>query len=256
LATLELDFDLTITGFEMAEIDLLIESGKRADLEADAVPEIDPAAQPVSRPGDLWLCGTHRIFCGDATQPESFAALMQGARAQLVFVDPAYNVPIDGYVCGLGAIQHADFAMASGEMSPAEFTRFLATVFSHLVRHSEDGSIHYVCMDWRHVYELLTAASGIYSEQKNLCIWNKDNGGMGSLYRSKHELVFVFKAGGAPHVNNIELGKHGRYRTNVWDYAGVNTLRAGRLEELALHPTVEPGALAAEAVPECPKRRG
>ena len=256
LATLELDFDLTITGFEMAEIDLLIESGGGADPKADAVPEIDAAATPVSRPGDLWLCGSHRLFCGDATKPESFAALMQGERAQLVFVDPPYNVPIDGHVCGLGAIRHADFAMASGEMSPAEFTRFLATVFGYLARHSEDGSIHYVCMDWRHVYELLTAASGIYGEQKNLCIWNKDNGGMGSLYRSKHELIFVFKAGTAPHINNVELGKHGRYRTNVWDYAGTNTLRAGRLEELALHPTVKPVALVADAILDCSKRSG
>jgi 16S rRNA G966 N2-methylase RsmD len=196
------------------------------------------------------------VLCGDATDPQAFAALLGSERAQLVFIDPPYNVPIGGHVCGLGSIQHAEFAMASGEMSEVEFTRFLQTVFGHLVAHSADGSIHFVCMDWRHVYELLTAARGLYAEQKNLCIWNKDNGGMGSLYRSKHELVFVFKAGSGPHVNNVELGKHGRYRTNVWDYAGVNGLKAGRLEELALHPTVKPVALVADALLDCSSRGG
>jgi hypothetical protein len=235
LALLELEFDLTLTGFEMAEIDLLIGGGAEADPKADAVPEADPGP-PVSRRGDLWLCGPHRVLCADATYPQSFATLLGSERAQLVFIDPPYNVPIDGHVCGLGAIRHAEFAMASGEMSEAEFTRFLQTVFGHLIAHSADGSIHFVCMDWRHISELLAAARELYVEQKNLCIWNKDNGGMGSLYRSKHELVFVFKAGLGPHINNVELGKHGRYRTNVWDYAGVNSLKAGRLEELALQP--------------------
>ena len=256
LASLELDFDLTLTGFEMAEIDLLIGDKADGDPTADAVPEVDPAAPPVSRPGDLWLLGPHRVLCGDATDPQSFAALLGSERAQLVFIDPPYNVPIDGHVCGLGSIRHAEFAMASGEMSEAEFTRFLKTVFGHLIGHSAEGAIHFVCMDWRHVYELLTAARGLYAEQKNLCIWNKDNGGMGSLYRSKHELVFVFKAGSGPHINNVDLGKHGRYRTNVWDYAGVNSLKAGRLEELALHPTVKPVALVADAILDCSNRGG
>ncbi len=256
LAALELDFDLTLTGFEMAEIDLLIGSSAKADPKADAVPESDPTIPPVSRSGDLWLCGPHRVLCGDATSPDAFAALLGGERAQLVFIDPPYNVPIDGHVCGLGSVQHPDFAMASGEMSEAEFTQLLKTVCGHLVAHSVDGAIHFVCMDWRHVHELLTAARGLYAEQKNLCIWNKDNGGMGSLYRSKHELVFVFKAGLGPHINNVELGKHGRYRTNVWDYAGVNSLRAGRLEELALHPTVKPVALVADAILDCSNRGG
>jgi hypothetical protein len=256
LFALELDFDLTLTGFEMAEIDLLIGSGVAADPKADAVPEADPAAPPVSRSGDLWLCGSHRVLCGDATRPEPFTTLLGSERAQTVFIDPPYNVPIDGHVCGLGAIQHPEFVMASGEMTEAEFIRFLQTVFGHLIAHSGDGSIHFVCMDWRHVYELLTAARGLYAEQKNLCIWNKDNGGMGSLYRSKHELVFVFKAGSGPHINNVELGKHGRYRTNVWDYAGVNSLKAGRLEELALHPTVKPVALVADAILDCSNRGG
>lgn len=146
--------------------------------------------------------------------------------------------------------------MASGEMSEAEFTAFLNTVFRHLITYSADGSIHFVCMDWRHIYELLSAARPLYSELKNLCVWNKDNGGMGSFYRSKHELVFALKNGTAPHINNFELGQTGRYRTNVWDYAGINTNRAGRLEELAMHPTVKPVALVAEAIKDCSKRRG
>ena len=136
-------------------------------------------------------------------------------------------------------------------MSPAEFIAFLETVLGNLAAHSSDGSIHFVCMDWRHIGELLLASDLNYGELKNLCIWNKTNAGMGSLYRSKHELVFVFKSGTAPHINNVELGRHGRYRTNVWDYAGVNTLKADRLEELAMHPTVKPVALVADAIQDC-----
>jgi hypothetical protein len=165
-------------------------------------------------------------------------------------------VPIDGHVCGLGQVKHREFAMAAGEMSPAEFIAFLETVLGNLSAHSGDGSIHFICMDWRHIGELLLAADLNYRELKNVCVWNKTNGGMGSLYRSKHELVFVFKAGTAPHINNVALGKHGRYRTNVWDYPGVNSLKAGRLEELALHPTVKPVALVADAILDCSNRGG
>jgi hypothetical protein len=174
----------------------------------------------------------------------------------MVFIDPPYNVPINGHVSGLGKVKHRDFAMASGEMSEARYVGFLGTCFGYLIGHSVNGSIHFICMDWRHSFELLSAARPIYSELKNLCVWNKDNGGMGSLYRSKHELVFVFKNGSATHINNVELGRHGRNRTNVWDYAGVNSLRDGRLEELAMHPTVKPVALVADAILDCSKRGG
>ncbi len=146
--------------------------------------------------------------------------------------------------------------MASGEMSEAEFTAFLTSVFGHLAKCSADGAIHFVCMDWRHLYELLTASRNLYSELKNLCVWNKTNGGMGSLYRSKHELVAVFKAGIGPHINNVELGVHGRYRTNVWDYAGINSFGAKRDEELAMHPTVKPVALVEDAILDCSRRNG
>ena len=163
---------------------------------------------------------------------------------------------IDGNVCGSGGIKHREFAMASGEMSEAEFTAFLRRAFELLARNSVDGSIHYICMDWRHVLEVLTAARGVYSEYKNLCVWNKDNGGLGSLYRSKHELVFVFKNGRGPHVNNVELGRHGRYRTNVWDYQGINSFAQGRLDDLAMHPTVKPVALVSDAILDCSRRGG
>lgn len=258
LSDLDLDFDATITGFETPEIDVLIQG---IDLDgtsdrADEVPEIDDSVPPVSRAGDIWELGDHRLLCGDATKAESFDSLLEWEKAQMVFVDPPYNVRIDGNVCGLGAIKHREFKMASGEMSESEFKEFLKTTLGHLATFSIDGSIHFVCMDWRHSFELTSVGRGVYSELKNLCVWNKTNGGMGSLYRSKHELVFVFKNGTDPHINNIELGRHGRYRTNVWDYAGVNTMRAGRMDDLAMHPTVKPTALVADAILDCSKRHG
>ena len=255
-ALVELDFDVEVTGFETAEIDLLIDGLDAAGAidDGDRIPEVDPSASRVTQAGDLWRLGRHRLLCGDATKRKSFERLMAGERAQMVFTDPPYNVPIDGHVCGLGRIRHAEFAMASGEMSEAEFTGFLETVLGHLAAHSADGALHFVCMDWRHVYELLSASRETYGEMKNLCVWAKTNAGMGSLYRSQHELVFVFKNGSAPHVNNVELGRHGRYRTNVWQYAGVNALGADRDDELAMHPTVKPVALVADAIRDCSRR--
>jgi DNA modification methylase len=257
LSEIDLDFDLDITGFEAAQIDVLIQrvdpAGRCNDAD-DVIPE--PDESPVSRIGDLWSLERHRLLCSDATKVESFESLLGGEKAQMIFIDPPYNVPINGHVCGSGSIKHREFAMASGEMSEAEFTIFLKTVFGLLAYHSVAGSIHYVCMDWRHIRELLSASHEVYDELKNLCIWNKDNGGQGSFYRSKHELVFVFKHGSRPHINNIELGRHGRYRTNVWDYAGVNSLREDRLQDLAMHPTVKPVALVADAVLDCSRPDG
>ena len=155
---------------------------------------------------------------------------------------------------GLGAVKHREFKMASGEMTPAEFEQFLNTVFANMTEVSLDGAVHFICMDWRHMGEVMAAADGVYSGLQNLCVWNKNNGGMGSLYRSKHELVFVYKAGTGPHVNTIELGKNGRYRTNVWDYAGINTWRAGRDADLEMHPTVKPTALVIDAIKDCSRR--
>jgi DNA modification methylase len=255
---IELDFEVEYTGFETVEIDLLIEESGSPDddLDADKVPALDPASPPISRIGDLWILGKHRLLCGDATHKSSFKRLLGDQKAQMVFVDPPYNVPIDGHVSGLGKTHHQEFPMASGEMSETEFTRFLGVSLALLAAHSIAGSIHYVCMDWRHTHEILTAARPVYTEQKNLCVWNKTNGGMGSFYRSKHELIFVFKNGDGPHINNFGLGDLGRYRTNVWDYPGANSFGQEREGSLGMHPTVKPVAMVADAMRDCSKRGG
>ena len=229
---IELEVDIELTGFEMAEIDLILEEAREASDAASGPEDTPPEPSPgpaVTQTGDLWLLGSHRLLCGDARDQAAYDHLLAGAKAEFVFTDPPYNVAIDGHVCGLGRVRHREFAMGSGEMSEAEFTAFLAAVFALLAENSIDGSIHQICMDWRHIGEMLGAGRKVYSELKNLCVWNKTNAGMGSFYRSKHELVFVWKSGTAAHLNNFELGQHGRHRTNVWDYAGVNTMRAGRL---------------------------
>ena len=254
LSAQELNFDLEVTGFETAEIDLLIDGptvSAKSD-RSDIVPE--PQNQAVSRLGDLWHLGEHRLICADACDKAAHVELLNGEQARMVFTDPPYNVPIDGHVGGLGGVKHREFKMASGEMTPAEFQQFLRTVFANMTEVSLSGAVHFICMDWRHMAEVMGAAQGIYTGLKNLCVWNKNNGGMGSFYRSKHELVFVYKVGTDPHVNTIELGKNGRYRTNVWDYAGVNTWRAGRDADLEMHPTVKPTALVIDAIKDCSRR--
>ena len=249
---------MTLTGFETAEVDLIVEfaSASSSGGPAEFVPEPDRAQKPVSRLGDLWICGEHRLLCGDATSAEDYALLMVGARAQMVITDPPYNLPVNGHVSGLGKTRHREFVMASGEMSPAAFQDFLRTCCSQMALNSVDGAIHFLFIDWRHAYDLQTAVSDVYSALKNIVVWNKTNAGMGSLYRSKHEFVLVYKCGTAPHINNVELGRYGRSRSNVWDYAGVNTFRPGRQDELAIHPTVKPVALVADAIKDCSKRKG
>ena len=260
LSVLDLDFSLDTIGFEMGEIDLRIAGLANESQADDNVADAIPAAQagpPVSRAGDLWLMDDHRVFCGSALDQTAYAALMQGKKSALAFTDPPYNVAIEGNVSGLGTIHHREFAMASGEMTPAEFTAFLARALSLLARHSANGSIHYICMDWRHIDELLAAGREAYTELKNLCVWAKDNPGMGSLYRSQHELIFVFKQGHDAHRNNVQLGQFGRNRGNVWHYPGANTFArsGGEGNLLALHPTVKPVALVADAILDCSARR-
>jgi hypothetical protein len=211
------------------------------DLQADDIPNA-----VVSQPGDLWCLSEHQLLCGDALNADCYNALMQNERAQMVITDPPYNVRIDGHVCGTGKIKHPEFPMASGEMSSKEFTDFLKRAMSHIRTHSQDGAIQFVFIDWRHIRELQDAALPVFGAPRQLCVWVKDNAGLGTFYRSQHELVFVFKKGDAPHINNFELGQHGRYRTNVWSYAGVNTFKGKGRELLSLHPTVKPVALVAE----------
>jgi DNA modification methylase len=259
LSLLGLDFSLELTGFEMGEIDLRIASlddppETNAD-PADVVPEV-PTSPPLSKIGDIWSLGRHRLLCGSALDGAAFAALMGEDRAATAITDPPYNVRIDGHASGLGAIHHRPFPMASGEMDRAEFTAFLGKAFHNLAAFSVDGSLHYIFMDWRHAEELLAAGREPYGELKNLCIWVKDNAGMGSLYRSQHELVFVFKHGRQGHRNNVQLGQFGRNRSNVWHYPGVNSFahcgEEGNL--LALRPTVKPVAMIADAILDCSAR--
>lgn len=255
LSEIDVDFDVEITGFATAEIDLLIEGlDAAAPDEADRCPDPEGDTTPVTRAGDLWLLGRHRLLCADALDKASYDRLMAGDNARMVFTDPPYNVPIGGHVSGLGRTRHREFVMASGEMSTPQFQVFLKRVLSNLAAACVDGGLLYVCMDWRHLLELLQAGQTNDLTLINLCIWAKTNAGMGSLYRSQHELVPVFKKGKAPHLNTIELGSHGRYRTNVWAYAGVNTFGANRLDELQMHPTVKPVALVADAIKDCTRR--
>jgi DNA modification methylase len=225
------------------------------DPEEDRLPEVRDGPA-VSRLGDLWELGPHRLICGNALEPATYAALLDGEKAQMVFTDPPYNIPIAGHVGGLGATKHAEFVMASGEMTSEQLATSLETTLTQMAAHSADGSIHFICMDWRHMPEMLAAGRAAYAELKNLIVWVKDNGDMGSFYRSRHELIFAFKNGRAPHLNSFELGQHGRYRTNVWQYKGVNTRKAGRMEELSLHPTVKPVAMIADAIKDVSRRNG
>lgn len=253
LAELDLDFELEITGFETAELDLLLDDSPDASSDPDddfQTPEPGPA---VTRLGDVWCLGPHRLVCGDARSPETYEALMGDEPAHAVFTDPPYNVKIDGNVCGSGAVKHREFAMASGEMSPEAFADFLGSSLGAMERVSHHGAIHFVCMDWRHMRELQAAGREIYSELKNLIVWAKTNGGMGTFYRSRHELIFVWKVGFGPHTNTFGLGEHGRYRTNVWDYPGVNSFGRDQ-KNLALHPTVKPVALVSDAIRDVTRR--
>ena len=256
-ALIDLDFDVELTGFSLAETDIILDSASDSDPDSAAGPEdeIPPLQeQAVTRMGDLWQLGRHRLLCGNARKAEDYQSLLGDERVDLVFTDPPYNVPIDGHVCGLGRIRHSDFAMGVGEMSDEAFTAFLMETLGQMAKVCRDGAIAYVCMDWRHMGELLAAGKTVFDEFKNLCVWNKTNGGMGTFYRSKHELIFVFKVGTAPHTNTFGLGDTGRYRTNVWDYPGISSLSSSRAEELAMHPTVKPVALVADAIRDCSKR--
>jgi DNA modification methylase len=251
---IDLDFDVELTGFSLAEVDLVLDAAHDSDPAGAAGPEdaIPPMAESaISQTGDLWVLGRHRLLCGDARLAADYERVLEGLKADLVFTDPPYNVPIDGHVCGSGRIRHREFAMGVGEMSEAAFTAFLEETLGCAAQASRDGAIAFVCMDWRHLPELFAAGQTVFSELKNLCVWNKTNGGMGTFYRSKHELVCVFKIGEAPHTNTFGLGDTGRYRTNVWDYPGISSLSADRTAALEMHPTVKPTALVADAIRDC-----
>ena len=252
LSAADLGFEIEITGFDTVDIDRFTVSTPAPEHDpADILPELDQH-HAVSRLGDLWVLTDHRLICGDACLLQTYANLLGGGVAQMVFTDPPYNVPILGHVSTREV--YREFPMACGEMSPHEFAAFLEKSFRLMAQHSQDGAIHFACMDWRHLWEMLAAAAPVYGAPKQVCVWAKDNAGMGSFYRSQHEHVFVFKVGDAPHINNFGLGERGRYRTNVWKYPGVSSIGARRAEALEMHPTVKPVALVADAIRDCSRR--
>jgi DNA modification methylase len=242
-------FDIEVTGFTLADLDFAVPG---ADDKPEKVELPPPDAVAISRPGDLWQLGPHRVLSGDSREAESYEMLLGEERAAMVFADPPYNVPINGFVSGTG--QHREFRMGAGEMDPGEFIAFLRAIMRMLARFSLAASIHYIAMDWRHMRELLDAADGIYPEYKQLLVWDKGVGGMGTFYRSQHELIAVFKSGRGKHINNFGLGETGRYRTNVVKYAGANSFRKGRKRDLADHSTVKPTALIADLMLDCSNR--
>lgn len=255
LQELDIDFDLSITGFSLPEIELTLQTLQDTGLDhgPDEV-EATVTGMPICQPGDVWHLGDHRIHCADATCEAAFDVLMKEELAHVVFVDPPYNVKVDGHVSGKGKVRHREFAQASGELSRDDFIRFLAASCSALAKHSKNGAIHYVCMDWRHADELIAAGRKVYSELKNIAVWVKSNPGMGSLYRSRHEFIFVFKSGTERHTNNIELGKYGRNRANVWEYDSATTQGRKGNNMLELHPTAKPVHLVMDALLDCSKR--
>jgi DNA modification methylase len=251
LSDLDIDFDFSAIGFDTPDVDFILEDGDDGNDRANALPQmLDIPA--ISRLGDLWQLGQHRLYCGSALEGTSYQRLLAHHRAQMVFTDPPYNVPIHGHVGGRGAVKHREFPMASGEMTKAQFTDFLSASLTQIRSFADDGAICFVCMDWRHTQELLTAAEAF--TLKNICVWVKNNAGMGSLYRSQHEFVIVLKCGTNNHINNVELGKHGRNRANVWEYRGINSFGRERDELLKAHPTAKPVALVADAIKDCSKR--
>lgn len=249
-AIIEMDeTPIEILGWETAEIDVILDDAGQTDSSTDPADEIpSPPKNPVSRPGDLWLLGEHRLLCGSSLEAESWERLMEGAPVAMVFSDMPYNVPINGHVSGLGKVKHAEFAAASGEMTRSEFTVFLTDAIGQMSSSLKDGGVLTLAMDWRHSTEILAAIEANGLTLINMCVWNKQSGGMGSLYRSKHELFWIARKGKASPTNNVQLGRHGRYRCNVWDYPGVNSFGKTRAQDLADHPTVKPLALVADAI--------
>lgn len=253
------EFEIETTGFSTAEIDIMIDSKTDPEVsDQEDLQPVDVADEPVvSMQDDVWILDQHRMFCGDSTKVLSYGTLMKdGELAQMCITDPPYNVPINGHVCGSGKTKHKEFIMASGEMNSGQFTDFLATSCAHIASYCQEGAIVYCFMDWRHMREMLNAGEQVFGKLRQLCVWGKDNAGMGTFYRSQHELIFAFKHGQAPHINNFELGQHGRYRSNVWSYPGVNTFTGKGFKQLALHPTVKPVSLIADAIRDCSHRGG
>ena len=250
--------DLTLSGYSMPEVDSMRGTFRAAQLTdlVDDVPALPNAGSAVSVVGDMWKLKDHFLLCGDSTDPMVLARLMGGDCADQINTDPPYNVVIDGHVSGMGKVRHREFAMACGEMSKPQFRDFLTLALTASAAHLADGGLAYVFMDHAHLGELLEAGDQVFTERKAICVWDKGTGGMGSLYRNAHELVTVFKKGTAKHVNNVQLGKHGRNRTTIWRYPGIVKQGKGRAKALSLHPTVKPVAMIADAILDSSPRAG
>lgn len=249
------DFDITLTGFDSVELDVLLDDSKKEHKISETL-NTEPYVlenEIVTKPGDVWLLGKHRIVCGNSQDEETFSKLMQNQKAKMVLQDPPFNVAINGHVCGSGKTKHKEFAFASGEMTDDQFIKFLETNFRLCASFSQEGSLHYNFMDWRHILHISVAGKNVFDSLINLCVWNKGTGGMGSFYRSGYELCFIFKKGNKSHTNNVELGKNGRYRTNVWNYSGVNSFGRHK-KDLKMHPTVKPVEMLYDAILDVTKR--
>lgn len=246
--------DISITGFSAAEIDQITfdfeqnTAEPRDDFDADVLRQT-----PVSQAGDVYRLGDHVLGCADAKDLDFIRRLVGNRLASMAFLDPPYNVRVRDVV-GRGKAKHAEFAMASGEMSSQEYREFLETTLSVAAAVSLDSAVHYVCTDWRHVDAVMRVGRKVYATQLNLAAWVKSNAGQGSFYRSQHELIAIFRVGNDPHLNNIKLGRHGRPRSNVWHYGGMNAFRAGRMSDLRVHPTIKPVAMICDAIRDCTQR--
>jgi DNA modification methylase len=256
---IKLDFDVELTGFSTGEIDLLMDGAQQQSVPADLADDLTGLVSrrpAISQLGDVWQLGRHRLACGDGRHRETYEQLLSGERAEMMVTDLPYNGRISGHAISRSKVRNREFAMGSGEMPPAAFRGFLYQFISCAISCSCDGAIHYIFMNWRHLHELLGTALPLYSEWKNLLVWNKSRAGQGSFYRSKHELIAVFKSGAGSHINNFRPGGQGRYRTNVLDYPSVNSLDPARRGDLELHPTLKPTALIADLIRDCSRRNG
>jgi len=245
------DAPIEITGFSMPEIDQIIIGDELAAVETGPLAP-EPDAKPIVQLGDIFVMGQHQIICGDSTDPAVLEILMFGNdKARLILTDEPYNVPVAGHVTS-GA--HREFLMASGEMTDAEFRAFNTAWIGASLPHLHDGGLFATFIDWRGYPAVVAAALQLELAPFNLIVWAKTNAGMGSLYRSQHELLPLFKKGKAPHVNNVELGKNGRWRSNVWTYPGASSLGSDAREGLKHHPTVKPVAMLEDALLDITER--
>jgi DNA modification methylase len=252
--TVDLGFDIELTGFDTVDIDRFLGDepvAKKQDA-ADDIPAVEAELPAVTKPGDIWTLGRHRLVCGDALLASTYRSVLSDERARFVFADPPYNVPISGHVTSRDGVR--EFVMASGEMTSDEFITFLRNIAAQIAEYTVPGAVIDICMDWSHLEELFAATRHVLGRPKNLAVWVKPNGGMRTFYRSRHELIAIYVKAGAQHVNNFRLGRRGRFRTNVWEYPGVNSLGANRGEMLSMHPTVKPVSMVADAIRDCSER--